>query len=237
MSDKGFDWVNLESSLCTKIVETLNDETKYYFGYLEQINGILADSSKASNFINTNSWTKNSNFRVDLGLRIEDDLLKVEYSRYAIKDTSNEYYDQFVEGTMSTCGLVQRWQSSREDANSIDSNLSLIRETANSQPWYSKGYTKYSTDIYYKYSNVDDFECDYDGSTCGQISFQTRDGCSDFSASLIFLDSTDQVVYDTVIESKSNVSAGEKFKLKFHSFDSGAIDIADEIQLESASCS
>jgi hypothetical protein len=236
MSDNDFDWVNLESGLCSQIVNALNDETKNYFNYLEEINSVSSEQYAASTFINANSWTSTSNFRVNLGKQIEDNLLKEEYRRYAIKDTELAYYDQFTESTMATCGLTQRWQTSREDANSIDSKLSALRESAESQPWYAKGYSEYSSTIYYKFSEPDNFECDYNDSTCGQITFQTRDGCTEFKASFNFIDSTDNTVYDTVIEIVNNVDPSEKIKIKFHSFDSGSIDIADKVQLENASC-
>jgi hypothetical protein len=236
MSDRDFDWVNLETDLCSKIVIALNDETKNYFDYLEKINSASSEQYGASTFINTNSWTSTSNFRINLGKRIEDNLLKTEYERYAIKDVELKYYDQFADSTMSTCGLTERWQSSREDANSIDSKLSDLRESAESQPWYAKGYSEYSSTIYYKFSDPDNFECDYNDSTCGQITFQTRDGCTEFKASFNFIDSTDNTVYDTVIEIVNNVDPSEKIKIKFHSFESGSIDIADKVQLENASC-
>lgn len=221
------------ASICEELSSEIGAEKEVLDQYYGEIQGIDEEPRKAQKGLANIAWSKNPKYRVNLGEKIEQELIWNSFSSsFSNEVLDEELFAEFTESIFSNCELNLFWEQTRTVANNLDSKLSKLNVASNLVPWYPDGFEEYQAGIAFK-AKRGQLDC----YSCRGLVYEviTKNGCSNrlyvqanfFTSSGTVYDWSNDVVY--------NLGAGQKALIELKTFrDSGG---SGKVRITEISCS
>ena len=212
---------DLAMSTCKELTTVIRSQTKLIASRISATEKPYSDPYDSADYIAEIDWESTIHTDTLFGLKrsVTDPVLTSGSSTIPLESQ----YVGFVGDSIIACGLTQDSGTLDDSAFKLDQRLLNMKSFANNLPWYPKGFNEYAEDsqIAWRWAERGEYSCSY-GDYCWGIFITAREGCpSSLYAEITILDSSGTNIGYTN-DTTSGLGAGQKAKLVFETFTSGA---------------
>lgn len=206
---------------CKELAKVISAQSKIVTSRISSTEKPSSDPYDSSEYLQTIEWedTRHSLVILDEKKAITNPILVAG----SLSIPTDSQYKGFLAESVTACGLETVSSDLDKSANRLDSRLISMQSSANNLPWYPKGFNEYTGDsqIAWRWAERGEYRCSY-GDYCWGMFITAREGCpSSLYAEITILDSSGTNIGFTN-DTTSGLGAGQKAKLVFESFTSGA---------------
>jgi len=211
----------LAMTTCKELAKVISAQSKIVTSRISATEKPSSDPYDSSEYLQTIEWedTRHSLVILDEKKAITNPILAAG----SLSIPTDSQYKGFVAESVTACGLETVSSDLDKSANRLDSRLTSMQSSANNLPWYPKGFNEYTGDsqIAWRWAERGEYRCSY-GDYCWGMFITAREGCpSSLYAEITILDSSETNIGFTN-DTTSGLGAGQKAKLVFETFASGA---------------